>query len=69
MGIKWLGIRTPKDKQTLTVFTLDLSQRSSDDLVVLPKDLHHNIPYAAPADHKAASPWYTGLDNAWPTWE
>ena len=56
MGIKWLGIRTPKDTQTLTVFTLDLSQRSSDDLVVLPKDLHHNIPYAAPADHKAASP-------------
>lgn len=56
MGIKWLGISTPKDKQTLIVFTLDLSQRSSDDLGVLPKDLHHSIPCAAPADHKAASP-------------
>ena len=61
MGIKWLGISTPKDKQTLIVFTLDLSQRSSDDLGVLPKDLHHSIPCAAPADHN--SPMYTGLDN------
>lgn len=64
MEIKWLGIRTQKNK--LTLFTLDLSQRNSDILVVLPKDLHHNIPYAAPSDHKAASLLYTGLDSAWP---
>lgn len=64
METEWLDISTQKDKRTLTLLTLDLSRRSSDDLAVLPKDLHRNTPYAAPADRKAASPLCTGLDSA-----
>lgn len=55
--------------QTLTLFTLELAQKSSDIQVDLPKDLHHDVPYVVPVDHRAASPLYTGLDRALPTWE
>lgn len=64
METEWLDRSPQKDKPTFALPTSDLSRRSSDVLAVLPEDLHHNTPYAAPAGHKAASPLCTGLDSA-----